>query len=255
MKKTKFTLVLLCAAMFFISCNKENSNSDKAASSSSSSVQQSSKAAKKETITSVILYDGTPFYSENADGKMVYADEAPLGDTIRIYMDKNAIEQKNAIRLLSSGKEEAFNFVHVSYYNKDYWTRDIFITNDAAVVPGLVTADALIYNSADGTAATTKKMEAGTIVAVNESSKTRDSDLDIEFIELTYYNAAAFGKKVWVKSDSVSSNKADILALQTLKKIEGYDSLKPEVKTQLAYSLNNLPVSAFVAEKIIDAGL
>lgn len=253
MKKTKLTLVLLCAAMVFISCNKEKNNSEK--NTSAAPQQQNAKAEKKETISSVILYDGTPLYLENDEGKMVYADEALLGDTIRIYMDKNTIEQKEAIRLLSSGKEENFNFVHVSYYNKDYWTRDIFITNDAAVTPGLITTTTLIYNSADGTSATTKKVEEGDIVAVNESSKTKDADLDIEFVEITYYNGAAFGKTVWVKSEAVSSNAADILALQTLKKLEAIENPDAAVIDQLSYSLDNLPVSSFVAEKIIAAGL
>lgn len=253
MKKTKLTLVLLCAAMVFISCNKEKNNSEK--KTNVAPQQQNTKAEKKETISSVILYDGTPLYLENDEGKMVYADEALLGDTIRIYMDKNTIEQKEAIRLLSSGKEENFNFIHVSYYNKDYWTRDIFITNDAAVTPGLITTTTLIYNSADGTSATTKKVEEGDIVAVNESSKTKDADLDIEFVEITYYNGAAFGKTVWVKSEAVSSNAADILALQTLKKIEGIENPDAAVIDQLSYSLDNLPVSSFVAEKIIAAGL
>ena len=253
MKKTKLTLVLLCAAMVFISCNKEKNNSEK--NTSAAPQQQNAKAEKKETISSVILYDGTPLYLENDEGKMVYADEALLGDTIRIYMDKNTIEQKEAIRLLSSGKEENFNFIHVSYYNKDYWTRDIFITNDAAVTPGLITTTTLIYNSADGTSATTKKVEEGDIVAVNESSKTKDADLDIEFVEITYYNGAAFGKTVWVKSEAVSSNAADILALQTLKKLEGIENPDAAVIDQLSYSLDNLPVSSFVAEKIIAAGL
>lgn len=253
MKKTKLTLVLLCAAMVFISCNKEKNNSEK--NTSAAPQQQNAKAEKKETISSVILYDGTPLYLENDEGKMVYADEALLGDTIRVYMDKNTIEQKEAIRLLSSGKEENFNFVHVSYYNKDYWTRDIFITNDAAVTPGLITTTTLIYNSADGTSATTKKVEEGDIVAVNESSKTKDADLDIEFVEITYYNGAAFGKTVWVKSEAVSSNAADILALQTLKKLEAIENPDAAVIDQLSYSLDNLPVSSFVAEKIIAAGL
>ena len=253
MKKTKITLLFLFAAVFFISCNKSNDNTDK--KSSAEPQQQSTKAAKSETIASVILYDGTPLYVENEEGKMIYADEALSGDIIRIYMDKNSIEQKEAIRHLNSGKEDTFNFVHVSYFNNDFWTRDIFITNDAAVTPGLITSDSIIYSSADGTAATSKKVEEGTIVAVNESSKTVDSDLDIEFIEVTYYNGAAFGKTVFVKSDSVSSNKADILALQTLNKIDGIENLNPDVSKELADSLDKLPVSPFVANKIISAGL
>ncbi len=249
MKKSTISIFILCALSLFISCGDEKKSSAKKANETNST---KAKENKVETITSVVLYDGTPFYSENADGKMVYADEAPLGETIRIYVKNNSIEQKEAIRLLSSGKEETFNFVHVAYFDKDYWTRDIFITNDAALTAGCITAQALTYSSPDGSSATSKKIEAGTLVAVNESSKTRDTDLDIEFVEITYYSGAAFGKRIYVKSDLVSTNSADIVALQTIAKMKSNENLNPDVKTQLIDSLNSLPVSSYVADIISD---
>ena len=247
MKKVLSCVLLICLFSLFISCNKEKTTSD------SKTVESSGKKEsikKKETITSVILYDGTPFYIENSDGKMVYADEAPVGEVIRIYLNSNSIEQKEAIRLLSSGKEETFNFVHVSFYDNDYWTRDIFITNDSAVTPGVINSQAITYSSADSASATTKKLDEGTIVAVNESSKTKDPDLDVEFIEITYYNGAAFGKKVYVKNDFISTNTADILALQTISKMSAMENLNPDVKEKLTEALIDLPVSEYIAEKI-----
>ena len=247
MRKVSIGILFICLFSLFISCNKEKTTSDKKTVESSSK-KESTK--KKETITSVILYDGTPLYIENSEGKMVYAEEAPVGEVIRIYLNSNEIEQKEAIRLLSSGKEENLNFVHVSFYDNDYWTRDIFITNDSSVTPAVINSQAITYSSADGSSATSKKLDEGTIVAVNEASKTKDPDLDIEFIEVTYYNGAAFGKKVYVKNDFISSNTADILALQTISRIKAIENLNPDVKEKLTEALFDLPVSEYVAEKI-----
>ena len=246
MKKVLTGIILISLFSILVSCNKNNNTSDKKTNETS----KKELTKKRESITSVVLYDGTPFYVENADGKMVYADEAPSGETIRIFLKSNEIEQKEAIRLLSSGKEETFNFVHVSYYDTDYWTRDIFITNDSAVTPGVITTQAITYSAADSSSATTKKLEQGTIIAVNQASKIKDTDLDIEFVEITYYNGAAFGKKIYVKSDYVSANAADILALHTIARINSIENLNPDVREKLIEALNDLPVSEFVSEKI-----
>ena len=92
---------------------------------------------------------------------------------------------------------------------------------------------------------------------VNETAKEHDLDLDIDFYEVTYYGGGSspFGKKVYVKCDNISSNKADTVALQTLKKIENTKNIDGDVKAILSESLNNLPVSPFVADKIAEAGL
>ena len=248
MKKARLTLLLLCTAMFFISCNKEKDNSDKATTPEPQ--QQNVKSVKKETISSVVIYDGTPLYIEDSDGKMVYADEALLGDTIRVYVEENSIEQKEAIRLLSNGKEDTFNFVHVNYYDSDYWTRDIFITNNSKLKPGIITTDSLTYSAPDGTSATSKKLEAGTVVAIDPDSTKKDSDLDIDFISVTYYNGAAFGKPVYVKAEVLSDTPADIIANQTISRIIANDSLKPEIADILFLYIESMEVSSYMQEKI-----
>ena len=252
MKKTKVFLILLCLAVVFTGCNKEKKEGE-AASAGSETKKSSAKTVKQETANSIILYDGTPFYLENEDGKMVYNDEAQIGEQIKVYLLDDQLEQKEAIRLLSSGKEETFNFVRVSYYDKDYWTRDIFITNNALLEAGIITADTLIYSSPDGTSATSKKLEEGTVVAVNPSSKTTDTDLDIDFIGITYYSATPFGTDVYIKAENVMCEPADILALQTLNNITANKNLKPEIRDVILTELANLPVSDYMEQKLIAA--
>ncbi len=249
MKKTKVFLILLCLAVVLTGCNKEKKEGE-TASAGSETKNTSVKTVKQETADSIILYDGTPFYLENEDGKMVYNDEALLGEQIKVYLLDGQLEQKEAIRLLSSGKEETFNFVHVSYYDNDYWTRDIFITNNSEFKPGIITADTLTYSAADGTTATSKKLEEGTVVAIDPASKQKDSDLDIEFISVTYYSGTAFGKTAFVKLENLSDTPGDIIANQTISRILANESIKPEIADILFEELEVIPTSFYMSEKI-----
>ena len=249
MKKLNMFIIALCLLLALSGCNKSEKTSQ-----TQSEAKQSSTAVEPQkkitTINSIALYEGTPLYVENADGKMVYKDEMLLGESLKIYFADDQMEQKEAIRLLSSGKEESFNFVHVSYYDNDYWTRDIFITDNTKLQAGIILSDTLTYSAADGTSATSKKLEEGTIVAVDPESKQTDTDLDIDFINVTYYSGTAFGKTAFIKTDSVSYNAADIVANQTLSRILANDSLKPEIEDLLFDYLETIGVSSYMEEKI-----
>jgi len=249
MKKLNMFIIALCLLLALSGCNKSEKSSQVQAEGTQTAV--SAEPQKKiTTINSIALYDGTPLYVENTDGKMVYKDEILLGESLKIYFADDQMEQKEAIRLLSSGKEETFNFVHVSYYDNDYWTRDIFITDNTKLQAGIILSDTLTYSAADGTSATSKKLEEGTIVAVDPESKQTDTDLDIDFINVTYYSGTAFGKTAFIKTDSVSYNAADIVANQTLSRILANDSLKPEIEDLLFDYLETIGVSSYMEEKI-----
>lgn len=249
MKKLNMFIIALCLLLALSGCNKSEKTSQVQAEGTQTAV--SAEPQKKiTTINSIALYDGTPLYVENADGKMVYKDEMLLGESLKIYFVDDQMEQKEAIRLLSSGKEETFNFVHVSYYDNDYWTRDIFITDNTKLQAGIILSDTLTYSAADGTSATSKKLEEGTIVAVDPESKQTDTDLDIDFINITYYSGTAFGKSAFIKTDSVSYNAADIVANQTLSRILANDSLKPEIEDLLFDYLETIGASSYIEEKI-----
>ena len=252
MKKLNFLFISLFLVLALTGCNKTG----KKDSESASGTQNAATAEPQKNITtikSIALYDGTPLYIENEDGKMVYNDEMLIGEDLLIYFVDGQMDQKEAIRLLSSGKEETFNFIHVCYYEKDYWTRDIFITNNASLSAGIITGDALTYSAADGTSATSKKLEEGTIVAVDTTSKQTDKDLDIDFINVTYYSGTPFGKSVFIKADAVSSNQPDIIANQTIARILANDSLKPEIEDLMFDYLETIGVSSYMEEKIDSA--
>lgn len=252
MKKLKTFIIALCFLLAITGCNKSEKTSQTQAEGTQTAV--SAEVQKKiTTINSIALYDGTPLYVENEDGKMVYKDEMLLGESLKIYFVDDQMEEKEAIRLLSSGKEETFNFVHVSYYDNDYWTRDIFITDNTKLQAGIILYDTLTYTAADGTSATSKKLEEGTIVAVNPDSKETDTDLDIDFINVTYYSGTAFGKSAFIKTDSISYNAADIVANQTLSRILANDSLNPEIEDLLFDYLETIGVSSYMEEKIKSA--
>lgn len=249
MKKLNMFIIALCLLLALSGCNKSEKSSQVQAEGTQTAV--SAEPQKKiTTIDSIALYDGTPLYVENADGKMVYKDEMLLGESLKIYFADDQMEQKEAIRLLSSGKEETFNFVHVSYYDNDYWTRDIFITDNTKLQAGIILYDTLTYTAADGTSATSKKLEEGTIVAVDPESKQTDTDLDIDFINVTYYSGTPFGKTAFIKTDSFCCNAADIVANQTLSRILANDSLKPEIEDLLFDYLETIGVSSYMEEKI-----
>ena len=252
MKKLNMFIIALCLLLALSGCNKSEKTSQTQTEGTQTAV--SAEPQKKiTTINSIALYDGTPLYVENEDGKMVYKDEMLLGESLKIYFADDQMEEKEAIRLLSSGKEESFNFVHVSYYDNDYWTRDIFITDNTKLQAGIILSDTLTYSAADGTSATSKKLEEGTIVAVDPESKQTDTDLDIDFINVTYYSGTAFGKTAFIKADSVSYNAADIVANQTLSRILANDSLNPEIEDLLFDYLKSMGVTSYMQDKIESA--
>ncbi len=252
MKKLNVVIIALCLLVALTGCNKSE-KTNQAPSEGSQTATTAEPQKKITTINSIALYDGTPLYIENQDGKMVYNDEMLLGDSLLIYFVDDQMEQKEAIRLLSSGKEETFNFVHVCYYEKDYWTRDIFITDNTNFKAGIILNDTLTYSAADGTSATSKKLEEGTIVAVDRDSKQTDTDLDIEFINVTYYSGTPFGKSAFIKTDALSYNQPDIIANQTISRILANKSLDPEIEDLLFDYLESMGVSSYMQDKIESA--
>ena len=240
MKKLNVVIMALCLLASFTGCNKTEKTD-------SAQVEPEKKIT---IINSISLYDGAPLYIENEDGKMVYNDEMLLGDSLGIYFVDDQMEQKEAIRLLSSGKEETFNFVHVIYYEKDYWTRDIFITDNTNFKAGIITQDTLVYSAADGTSATSQKLKEGTVVAVDINSKQTDTDLNIDFVNVTYYSATPFGKSVFIKADALSNSQADIIANQTITRILANKSLKPEIEDLLFDYLKPMKVTSYMQGKI-----
>lgn len=249
MMKFIIPILLFCISSIFFSCKKNEIVTE-------SKLEQNIFyntliSSNIKTIDSIVLYDGAPFYEENSNGKMIYVDKALLGETIKIYTINDITEQKEAIRLLSSGEEETFNFVHINYYGNDYWIRDVFITNNVNIKPGILITDSFTYSNADGTSATSKKLNEGTIVAIDPSTKQSDTDLNIDFISVTYYSGTPFGKSVFVKIKNLSDYPGDIIANQILSRLITETSIKPEVEDILFEKMKTgLPLSEYMIERL-----
>lgn len=228
-----FVLILLSGAML-CSCKEKspaaaigNQNADNAGTTLS---------RERSFRDQVVLYcdkDGnnTPLYTEDKDGKMVWADEAIPGDIISAYVsleNSKTLEVKNAVRKLASGKEESFDFVHVRYYDKDYWTRPIFITGSFDFLHGsVITSDSYIYSSTDLVNAKTTKVEKGSFVA-RCGTETIDG---INFIHIYYYDwNTPYGKEGYVKEESCSSEELVLRAAQVERAFSYAKDLKPFVR-------------------------
>lgn len=234
-------LLLLCACILLVSCSKKKEAEPSAAASAENTAPAVVEPVKGKQ-SSVVIYDGTPFYTEGTDGKMSYASvDAKLGDTLSIITLDGAINMKNAVRIKTGGEDEVM-FVNVEYDGVEYWTRDTFITDDPSFVPAVIKDNVFTYKTPDVSDPypADKKLELGTIVAIGE---VIDSDGD-KFIPVKIYNGSSFGNEVYVKDSSITTNSADIIAVQTLKRFEDYgEDLKDEVYFEVIEQISTLNLS------------
>ena len=186
--------------------------------------------------TQKIVYDafsdgGYLRYKENKDGKMVYADEVAKGESLSVYYNDNGVEAKKAIRLLSNGKEDSFDFIRVSSQFTDedteYWTRALFVAQDHPIA-NVIVQEGHIYNTAQIFDATSKKLSIGDIVALKS-----EINFDSEFTPVTIYDGTEDGKEIFVKTEILSTYKDDLIAVQTFDSIKAFEAIKPEISYEL----------------------
>ena len=244
MNKKFLILGLVCVLGFMTACSKQEGANGTTASQepASSSIPQKSFAQK----AGVSLYPGTPLYRENPEGKMGYADEVAKGEMLAICYDAstNQIEAKEAIRLLSSGKEDTMNFVMVAFDGENYWTRDIFIAEaDSACT---VITEAYIYSSPENIGITSEKISAGDMLAVNLNQTPSNG-----FMEVTIYNGKPFGRQVYLQEAALVTSQEDITAIKTMNRLKELAAnpdakLKPEVAVQIEELVSDMAISPAV---------
>lgn len=239
-KVISLLLLSLCMCLLIVSCSGKDEAETAAASSSAAAPAVAEPTKGKQA--SVVIYDGTPFYTEGTDGKMSYASvDAKLGDTLSIITLDGAINMKTAVRIKTGGEDEVM-FVNVEFDGAEYWTRDIFITDDPSFIPAVIKDDVFTYKTPDVSDPypADKKFELGTIVAIGNAI---ESDGD-KFIPVKKYSGTSFGNEVYVKDSAITTNSADIVAVQALKRIEEYgDDLKDEVWYEVIEQIANLNLS------------
>lgn len=234
MKKFSFVFLIFFALISF-GCNKSNNATTNQTENETVSTKEIKTEKKVEKILTtkdaIALYPGTPLYTENKDGKMVYADEVAKGESLSVYYNDNGVEAKNAIRLLSNGKEDSFDFIRVSSQFTDedteYWTRALFVAQEHPIA-NVIVQEGHIYNTAQIFDATSKKLSIGDIVALKS-----EINFDSEFTPVTIYDGTEDGKEIFVKTEILSTYKDDLIAVQTFDSIKAFEAIKPEISYEL----------------------
>jgi len=224
--------VLFTTSLFIFSCNEKkvvnvNTTSNTTTSTNVSNDVEVSKPAKKspKTTNAVILYDGYTLCVENNEGKMIPTEETVSGTVAKLILENDKIVTKNAIRKLSTGKEDKFDFVFVEVNGEQYWTRDIFVTNTA--VPAIVVKDNVrLYSSPDLSSPTKTILNSGSIVA-------KFSD-ESDFTGIYVYNGTPYCKEYYAKKGTIDTDPTVIDYFATEKRItELGDKIKPEVLEEI----------------------
>lgn len=228
----KKTMLAICAiaglCVPFFSCKGKDSNGTNQSGKSES-------AKVQKTADSLIIYTGWDLYTEKDDGKMYAVREAECGDSVKIYLnDNDSIEQKIAIRHLSSGKEDSLNFVRVQYEGEDFWTRDIFLSglgdgeDGRYNIPAVAIADTFAYSAPNGSAITGTQIAEGTVFAYRKHQPEGQDG----FFNAVIYNGNPFGKEIWIKHEAFVTDYQPLFEIvRTLSKID--EKTKPEVREEI----------------------
>lgn len=256
MKKTSLVIVISCLifVLFSFGCSKteEKPVAQEQIQEQTQEAEEIPEAPIKKVLTTkdaIALYPGTPLYTENEDGKMVYVDEVAKGDKLLVYYDGTELDSKEAIRRLNNGQEDTFNFIHVATEfsgDKNYWTRGLFFAENHSVV-GVVIEDAYIYNTAQSFDVTDSSIKQGDLVALK-----KDLDYESVFTPVTIYNGADNGKEVFIKTDLLSTLPSDVIAVQTLDRVNSIEKLEPIVKNKLMEILIDMNISPVVWEFLFE---
>lgn len=230
-------MLILMAATMLSGCKKKAG--EKVVTESSDADGSDSTSTKKRTLHSqIVLYgdnegNNTPLYTEDSNGKMIFANEAIPGDIIDVYESlesSSEFEIKNAARPLFNGREEMLDFVHVRYYDKEYWTLPVYVTNQENLKGAVVAEDTFIYSTTDLESAKTFEVEKGTFVA---SGRYTTAD-GVYYAHVFYYDwTTPYGKEGYIKKDVLKDMKKDVVAAQVERKIAQTENLDSFVRDEV----------------------
>lgn len=249
MKKTSLILFAACLLLVLNSFGCDKTEEKPIIQEQTQIIPQEPVKRILTTKEAIALYPETPLYTENKDGKMIYADEVAKGDKLYVYYEGNQVDSKEAIRRLNNGTEDPFTFIHVSTEfsgDKNYWTRGLFIAQEHSVV-AVVLDDAYIYNSPQTFDVTDKIIKQGDLVALKN-----DIDFSSAFTLVTIYNGANNGKEVYVKTNLLSTHPSDVIAVQTMNRLNAIEKPEPVVKNKLMTILNNMDISLIVSDFLFE---
>ena len=197
-------------------------------------------------IPGVMLWDEASFWYEKPDGKMYWKLTVDYGTAFECYPKESSsstnslVESKNAIRVITSTKEEATKeFTKIRYQNNDYWVQTAIIAINA--IPAVVVKDnTYIYKAAEIDKITKDQLSLGTVIALYEEEAING------FSKISARPATKLYEEVFIKEDKLSNNPDDIRALNMVKLIK--NTKEKAMQLELLDNTKNLNISPEIQE-------
>ena len=197
-------------------------------------------------IPGVMLWDEASFWYEKPDGKMYWKLTVDYGTAFECYPKESSsstnslVESKNAIRVITSTKEEATKeFTKIRYQNNDYWVQTAIIAINA--IPAVVVKDnTYIYKAAEIDKITKDQLSLGTVIALYEEEAING------FSKISARPDTKLYEEVFIKEDKLSNNPDDIRALNMVKLIK--NTKEKAMQLELLDNTKNLNISPEIQE-------
>ena len=204
-----------------------------------------------QMIPGVMLWDEASLWYEKPDGKMYWKVTVDYGTTFDCYPKVSAdstnalVESKNAIRVITSTKEQATKeFTKIKYQNEECWAQTNIIAINAE--PAMIVKDnTFIYKAAEIDKVTKDSLAKGTIVALSKDEPING------FVKIAYGKLSGKDYKIYeniyIKEDKVSSlSSDDTKALSMIKLIR--NTKEKSMQLELLDNTKTLQVSEDIQE-------
>lgn len=202
-------------------------------------------------IPGVMLWDEASLWYEKPDGKMYWKVTVDYGTAFDCYPKVSAdstnalVESKNAIRVITSTKEQATKeFTKIKYQNEECWAQTNIIAINAE--PAMIVKDnTFIYKAPEIDKITKDSLEKGTIVALSKDEPT-NGFVKIAFGKLSGKDYKIY-ENIYIKEDKVSSlSSDDTKALSMIKLIRS--TKEKSMQLELLDNTKSLQVSEDIQE-------
>lgn len=202
-------------------------------------------------IPGVMLWDEASLWYEKPDGKMYWKVTVDYGTAFDCYPKVSSdstnalVESKNAIRVITSTKEQATKeFTKIKYQNEECWAQTNIIAINAE--PAMIVKDnTFIYKAPEIDKITKDSLAKGTIVALSKDEPI-NGFVKIAFGKLSGKDYKIY-ENIYIKEDKVSSlSSDDTKALSMIKLIRS--TKEKSMQLELLDNTKSLQVSEDIQE-------
>ena len=212
----------------------------------------------QDKVDATVIREETELWTLSDDGSMSGTkSELNAGSTVGLYLvedgGKQIPETVSAEIKLSWNRKTTQDFSKISYDGGGDSVGDFYVFSSsicAGGIPAVVTSEnACLYRTKNPADITSLVLSRSKVVCLKGTFKIAGGK---EMSYITYYDDASSSQRSgYVKTEKISTNRDDITALRTLRKINASNNQK--LRTDLVSTLRDLNVSGSVLELIGEA--